>query len=89
MALTDAERARNYRARKREARGIVATMPVAEHEAFKEQARQLLEQYRALIAGLEAENAELREDLEKVGKRCATHGREKLCPDCTRGDYYE
>jgi len=87
MAKTDAERARDYRARKKAALGIVPVMPVSDFEEFKEKARQLAEQDRAQIAALQDQVAELEEIA--AGKRippCTSCGGPLACPHCSRGD---
>lgn len=91
MAKTDAERARDYRARKREQRGIVPVMPAADHAAFRAKARLLAEQQRDQIAALEEQIARLEE--QQAGKRvppCKACGGELACPACCRyggGDF--
>jgi 1,6-anhydro-N-acetylmuramate kinase len=86
MAKSGAERMRDYRARQREKRGAVQVMPVAEHEAFREKARQLAVRQRDEIASLQAENAALREQAAGAGvPPCRSCGGELACPRCWRG----
>ena len=91
MAKTNAERQRDFRARRRErleeARRAVATMPVADFEEFRAKARLLAEQHLAQIAGLEERVAELEEIA--AGRRvppCSRCGDKLACPSCYRGD---
>jgi hypothetical protein len=102
MALSNAEKQRNWRQREREkreaARRATAVMPVAEHE-------EKLERYKARVASwrdsqlevrqaLEAEVSRLTDELEAAhadlvhtGKRCKACGGELACPPCSRGQY--
>ena len=87
MPKTNAERQRDWRTRQREARGIASVMPVADHEAFKEKARLLVEQQRDQIAALLERAEQLEQQL--AGKRvpaCRACGGELACPACYRGD---
>jgi hypothetical protein len=90
MAKTDAERQKDWRDRQREKRGIVAVMPVSDHEAFKAKVRAAVEADRAQIAAL-LEQVTLLED-QAAGKRvppCRVCGHELGCPNCYRtGDDY-
>ena len=86
MAKTAAERAHDYRARKREQRGAGPVMPVADHEAFKAKVRVLAEQDRAQIAALTAE-LEAAQDGKRVPP-CEVCGGALACPGCYRGDGY-
>lgn len=89
MAKSDAERARDYRKRKREQRGIVPMMPVADHEAFKAKARTLLEEQQARIATLEERADELTEQARgRQAPPCPACGGALACPRCYRGDSY-
>lgn len=87
MAKTDAERARDYRARQREKRGIVQVMPVSAHEAFKAKARTVLEEQRAEISALRAQLA-LREQISALSGQLAgleeqmSGDRPQQGPDC-------
>ncbi len=85
MAKSNAERQRDWRARKREQRGIVAMMPVSDHEAFKAKARILAEQDRDRIAELEEQNAELADAARgRIAPPCKACGGKLDCPQCAR-----
>ncbi len=103
MALSNAEKQRDYRRRQRErreaARSAVAMMPVAEHEAKTEQHKvrvaQRLEREAAARQLLEAELesardaiARLEEKLEQSGNLCPVHHTELACRECSRGEDY-
>ena len=93
MAKTDAERARDYRARKREQRGIVPMMPVADHEAFKAKARALAEQDRAQRSALQADNERLTLALQEAEAGsvppCKDCGGKLACPACYQSGGYD
>jgi hypothetical protein len=103
MALSSAEKQRNYRARKREERDVAqratALIPLAEHEAELERRKakvaewrdRQIEKHRSLEAELEAargEIARLEEELASSGKRCPVHHTELACRECSCGEDY-
>ncbi len=90
MARTAAERARDYRARKREARGIVPMMPAADHEAFKAKVRMLAEQDRAEIERLtDALEAAREQAAGRSVPPCRVCGGALGCPQCSRAGGWE
>ncbi len=97
MAKTAAERAHDYRARKREQRGAGPVMPVADHEAFKAKVRVLAEQDRAQIAALLLDNERLTAERDEaqagrsapgIAERCKVCGGAFACLSCSLGDGY-
>jgi hypothetical protein len=101
MALSNAEKQRNWRAREREkreaARRATAVMPVAEHDEKVAQIKARVETWKAGETGkrreLEAEVsrladevARLEEELTRSGRRCPACGGELACPRCWQGD---
>jgi hypothetical protein len=97
MALSNAEKQRNWRAREREkreaARRATAVMPVAEHDEKVAQIKARVETWKAGETGkrqeLEAEVsrladevARLEEELTRSGRRCRVHGIELECRLC-------
>lgn len=85
MAKSEAERARDYRKRKREQQGITAMMPVVDHEAFRAKARALLEEQQARIAALGEQADELTGQARgRQAPPCPACGGVLACPQCSR-----